>query len=418
MKMLLKNALVLIGGNLEKKDLKISDGIIVEINDSIDNVNNIDDSVAEDSFDLSGMIIIPGFVNTHTHIGMSLLRGFAEDLNFDDWLFKNILPAEEKLTPDAIYFGSLVSMMEMAAHGVVAFCDMYFYEDAVAKAVKDFGLKALLTRGLVDNNGDDNGRLKENISLYEKWHGYDNRIFVGLGPHAPYTCSKEYLLKIVEVAKVNNMIVTMHFFENKWEYDKYSPEEILRLGFDEVHFIPVHCTQLNEDNVEILKGTYPSINTASNMKLGNGIPPVAEMLKKEICITIGTDGPASNNSQNILFDTRVSVLAQKIKNPKNFSVHNAFDSMTINGYKALKLNGGSIEVGAPADLVILEATHPQLQPIQNFLSNLIHSYTDSVYGTIVNGRFVYLDGTYPTIDAQEVLKAFTSFSRKVTGIES
>lgn len=418
MKMLLKNALVLIGGNLEKKDLKISDGIIVEINDSINNVNNIDNFVVEDSFDFSGKIIIPGFVNTHTHVGMSLLRGFAEDLNFDDWLFKNILPAEEKLNYDAIYFASLVSMMEMAAHGVVAFCDMYFYEDAVANAVKDFGLKALLTRGLVDNNGDDNGRLRENIALYEKWHGYDNRIFVGLGPHAPYTCSKEYLLKVVEVAKVNDMIVTMHFFENKWEYDKYSPEEILRLGFDKIHFIPVHCTQLNENNIEILNGTHPSINTVSNMKLGNGIPPVVEMLKRGINITIGTDGPASNNSLNILFDTRVSVLSQKMNGPKNFSVREAFESITKNGYNALRMNGGSIEIGAPADLVILEETHPQLQPIQNFLSNLIHSYTDRVYGTIVNGKFVYLNGKYPTIDTQEVLKAFTIFSRKVTGIEN
>lgn len=410
--MLLKNALVLLEGKLVKKDLRISGDVIVEINDSID------DCTDNDLYDLTGKIIIPGFVNTHTHVGMSLLRGFAEDLQFDNWLFKKILPAEEKLTPDAVYFGSLVSMMEMAAHGIVAFCDMYFHEESVANAVKDFGLKALLTRGLIDNNGDDNGRLKENLELFEKWHGYKNRIFVGLGPHAAYTCSKKYLSKIVEVAKLNDMIVTMHFFENNWEYEKYSPEEIISLGFDELHFIPVHCTQLNKENIHLLSNSYPSINTVSNMKLGNGIPPVAEMLRNGIKITIGTDGPASNNSQNILFDMRVSILAQKMQNPENFNVYAGFESVTKNGYKALRLNGGTIEIGAPADLVILEESHPQLQPIHNFMSNLVHSYTDRVYGTLVDGKFVYLDGKYPTIDAQEVLRAFSNFSKKITGIES
>lgn len=104
-------------------------------------------------------------------------------------------------------------MMEMAAHGVAAFCDMYFHMDAVAHAVADFGLKALLTRGLTDDNGEDAGRLDENIALYNKWHGYDDRIFVGLGPHAPYTCSKEYLKRITDVAIVNDMIVSMHFLK-------------------------------------------------------------------------------------------------------------------------------------------------------------------------------------------------------------
>ncbi len=410
--MILKNALVLIENELRSVDIKVKNGVISEIG----NVLSLERQ--EDVIDLSGKIIIPGFVNTHAHVGMSLFRGFAEDLPFNEWLFNRILPAEERLTPEAVYYGSLVSMMEMASHGIVAFCDMYFYEDVVAQAVADFGMKALLTRGLVDDNGEDNGRLEENLKLYEKWHSYDGRIYIGLGPHAPYSCSKGYLLKIVEVAKANDMIVTMHFFENSWEYDRYSPEEIMKLGFDKIHFIPVHCTHLNSENLDVLTGTYPSINTVSNMKLGNGIPPITEMIKRGFKITIGTDGPASNNSQNILFDLRTSILSQKMSNPENFDVLTAFRSVTVNGYEALRLRGGKIEIGSPADFVVLNQNHVQLQPLDNFLKNLIHSYTDSVYATMVNGKFIYIDGKYPTIDTQEVLEKFTIFSRKVTGTES
>ncbi|MEJ5257426.1 MAG: amidohydrolase [Fervidobacterium sp.] len=410
--MVIKNVLVLINGKLERLDIRILNGYINSLGETIISQDR------EETIDFSGKIITPGFVNTHTHVGMSVLRGYAEDIPFNTWLFERILPAEERLTPEAIYYGSIVSMMEMASHGVVAFCDMYFHEEMVAQAVADFGMKAVITRGLVDSNGDDNGRLDENIKLYEKWHGYDDRIYVGLGPHAPYSCSREYLLRILDVAKSNDMLVTMHFFENAWEYERYSPEEIINLGFDKIHFIPVHCTQLRDEHLEILKNSYPSINTVSNMKLGNGIPPIVEMLKKGIKITIGTDGPASNNSQNVLFDLRTTVLSQKVKSPENFNIYEAFNSITKNGYEALRLSGGEIAVDMPADLVIFDSNHIQLQPKHKFLENLVHSFTDSVYATMVNGKFVYIDGKYPTIDAEEVLSRFSIFSKKVTGIES
>lgn len=410
--MLLKGSKALIGFELKKCDIRIEDGLIKEVSENLTPLEN------EEVLDFEGKIVTPGFVNTHTHVAMSLLRGYAEDLPFNEWLFGKILPAEEKLTLDAVYFGSLVSMMEMASHGVVAFCDMYFHEDMVAKAVADFGMKALLTRGLVDVDGDDNGRLEENLKLFETWNGYENRIYIGLGPHAPYSCSRSYLAKIVEIAKAEDMPVTMHFFENNWEYGKYTPKEIMEIGFDKIHFIPVHCTQLRPQDIPLLDGTYPSINTVSNMKLGNGIPPVTEMLKRNIKISIGTDGPASNNSQNLLFDLRVSVLAQKSSSPENFKVEDAFLAVTKNGYEALRMKGGAIEVGSPADFAIFEESNVQLQPLDNFLKNLVHAYTDRVYATMVNGRFVYIDGKYPNIDAREVLKKFSTFSMMVTGIEN
>lgn len=411
--MLLKNVALLKPNSLELRDIRIDGKIIAEIGQNLRPEQN------EEVIDFRGSKCVSvGFVNTHTHSPMSLLRAFAEDLPFNKWLFEKILPAEDRLTPEAVYFGAIVSMMEMAAHGVVAFCDMYFHMDAVARAVADFGMKAVLTRGLVDKDGDDNGRLQEALELYEKWHGFDDRIFVGLGPHAPYTCSRSYLRKILDVAKMNDMLVTMHFFENSWERERYTPQEIMSIGFDQVHFIPVHCVHLKPDELKLLSCSYPSINVVSNMKLGNGVPPVNKMLKEGLKLTIGTDGPSSNNSLNPLFDMRVTILTQKVSNPENVKVTEAYAILTKHGYEALRLNGGEITPGMPADLILIDLFNPQLQPTNHVLENLIHTFDGRVFATMINGRFVYYDGKFPTIDVQEVLEKFTIFSRMVTGTES
>lgn len=411
--MLLKNLVILRSKYPELGDIRIDGKTIVEIGTSLSPRDG------EEILDFSGTKCVSvGFVNTHTHSPMSLLRAFAEDLPFNKWLFERILPAEEKLTPEAVYYASIVSMMEMVAHGVVAFCDMYFHMDAVARAVADFGMKAVLTRGLVDENGDDNGRLQEALELYEKWHGFEDRIFVGLGPHAPYTCSKPYLRKILDIAKANDMLVTMHFFENSWEREKYSPQEIISLGFDKVHFVPVHCVHLSSDELKLLSHSYPSINVVSNMKLGNGIPPVTEMLKEGLKLTVGTDGPSSNNSLNPLFDTRVMVLTQKMTNPEYVKVNQAYEILTKHGYEALRLQGGELAPGMPADLILIDLSNPQLHPISHVLENIIHTFDGRVFATMVNGKFLYYDGKFPTIDVQEVLKKFTTFSQMVTGTEN
>jgi len=168
----------------------------------------------------------------------------------------------------------------------------------------------------------------------------------------------------------------------------------------------------------MLSNAFPSINVASNMKLGNGIPPILEMLNTGLTLSIGTDGPASNNSLNPLFDLRVAMLSQKMKDPSVFTTDQAFSMLTTNGYKALRLEGGKIEVGSSADFAIFSTNDIQLQPLNRFLNNLLHAHTDSVFATMVNGKFVYYDGEFPTIDSQEVLKQFTTFSKKVTGIEN
>lgn len=414
-KVAIKNVLLQRDGSLVPTDILIEGRRIAAITEA----GTLTGNDGWDVHDFRGeKIALPGFVNAHTHSPMSLLRGFAEDLPFETWLFKRILPAEERLTPRAVYYGSLLSMMEMASHGVVAFCDMYFHMDAVAQAVADFGMKALLTRGLVDREGDDDGRLTENLQLMRKWHGYDERIFVGLGPHAPYTCSRAYLERIVDVARTERLVVTMHFFENAWERERYKPEEIMSLGFDDVHFLPVHCVHLKNEELRLLSGAFPVLCVTSNLKLGSGVPPVADMLEAGLRLSVGTDGPASNNSLNPLLDARILSLTAKLTNPQSATVRDVLRVLTENGYASLGLDGGALTPGSPADITFLNAKHPQLQPLANLSSNLLHAFTDAVFATMVNGRFVYYDGTFPTVDLEEVLRGFSISSREVTGTEN
>ncbi|QTA38006.1 amidohydrolase [Thermosipho ferrireducens] len=413
--MILKNGLVFKSdeNTLEKLDLRIENGKIKEIG------NNLIASKYEELYDLNDKLILPGFINTHTHAAMVIFRGIVEDKSFDDWLFKNIIPLESKLTSEIIYWATLLSQMEMAANGIVAFCDMYMYEEETAKAVADFGMKALLTRGLVDDNGDDGGRLAENLKLYEKWHGYNERIYVGLGPHAPYTCSIEYLKKVCDIAKKENMVVTMHLMENSWEKEKFSINQLLKAGLADIHFLAVHCVHLDDNDINLLANTntYISHNPSSNLKLGNGIAPIQKMFEKGLKITFGTDGAASNNSLNVLFEARLASLLQKKDNPENMKVTDVLNMLTTNGYNALGLTGGKIKVGADADLVVLDLNTPSFYPKENVINHIIHS-TPKVYATMVKGKFLYINGKFPTVNAEEVYKKFTTFYRKVIGTEN
>ncbi|ONN26479.1 amidohydrolase [Thermosipho affectus] len=413
--MILKNAYVLKSWekNPEKLDIKVENGIIVEIKH---NLQQEDDEIIE----LKNKLIIPGLVNTHTHAAMSIFRGIAEDVSFNDWLFKTIIPLEEKLDYKTVYYSTLISLMEMAQNGIVAFCDMYIFEDAVAQAVADFGIKALLTRGLVSENDKiEKTRLNESLKLYNKWHGYDNRIFIGLGPHAPYTCSIPALKEISKISEELDIPITIHLFENKWEREKYSLKEILDTGIANNHLLAVHCIHLDDNDIQLLKNynVYISHNPSSNLKLGNGIAPVTKFINNDLPVTLGTDGPASNNSIDILFEARLATLLQKKDNPKNLSVDKAIKMITYDGYKALNLNGGTIGIGKPADFTIINLNNPSFFPVDNMKKHIIHSKT-SIFATMVNGKFIYFNGKFPTIDEKEVYKQFSNSYKKVIGTEN
>ena len=380
--------------------LRIENGKIVEIGRKTDVCD----------FDLEGKLVIPGFFNTHTHAPMSLLKGISDDEPFDTWLFKKVLPVENKLTEEMIYWGTILAQMEMVKRGIVAFVDMYFKEEWVAQAVADFGMKAVLTRGLVGDERDDGGRLKENLALFEKWHeSHGGRIKIGFGPHSPYLCTPRYLKKIFDVASFNDAIVTMHILEAKKERKMYRLEDLLKLGMSKVKMIAVHCVYMEEGEMKEARKTssfYISHNPSSNLKLGNGVPKVHEMIENELIVSLGTDGSASNNSLDIWHEMRLATLIQKLRNPKFLPSKAAFKIATLNGAVAMGFKrSGRVEEGFDADLVVVDTKKPHYYPEIDLISNLVHAgNSGDVFATMVNGKWLYYDGKFLTVEEEQVYK--------------
>ena len=396
--MILKNALVLIDSRSEvkKADLRIENGKISEIG-----------NIEEEGVDLSGKLIMPAFYNTHTHAAMTIMRGVSDDDPFDVWLFKRVLPIEDKLDGKMVYYGTILAMMEMASKGIAGFVDMYFFLDDVARAVEDFGMRALITRGLVDESGEDNRRLEENLNFAKRWNG-KGLIKAGFGPHAPYSCSKEYLKKIADVAKVENLPVHIHLYEAAWEREKYDYREILEI-FDGVKLIVAHAVQFEDDEIKDLakEDIFVSHNPASNLKLGNGIAKITKMIEEGVNVSLGTDGAASNNSLDIWHEMRLATLLQKMNDPESMKIHQALEMATESGAKVLGINAGKIEIGMDADLVVIDLDKPHYMPIERLKSHIVHSGTSSdVFATMVAGRWIYYDGDFPNIDGDKIIGEF------------
>ncbi|MEJ5229846.1 MAG: amidohydrolase [Pseudothermotoga sp.] len=414
MRISLENALVLKDAFSEPVFLNIliEDGQICQI----DNQKRED---VDQRYELSGKLIMPGLINAHTHAPMTLMRGIAEDMRLQDWLFKKVLPIEDRLTEEDTYYGTMLAQMEMARKGVVAYVDMYFHCDAIAQAALDFGMKALITRGLTDAKGTGKAKLDQNIEYYYRWNDKDGLIKIGFGPHAPYSCSVQYIDQIAKVARDLKAPVTVHLYESKEE--NYSLSQILNTTLSECTVIFAHCVHVKQQDIKLLaaENFFVAHNPTSNLKLGNGISPVQRMLDQGVQVCLGSDGAASNNTLDIFYEMRLAALLQKMDDPTNLSLNQCLAMATINGAKAIGLTAGRIEVGVDADLVVLDIEKPWYLPREALKSHLVHSASSlDVFGTMVKGKWVYLDGTYPTIDQSEVQRKAIEVMKRLIGTES
>ena len=400
MKILLKNVLMISAYNAEP----VKGNVIVE-NGKIAGINTCD-CMEEDQFDeiedLSGLLVIPGAMNTHTHVAMTLFRGFYDGLEMKRWL-DSILRAETRLYDEAVYYASLVGTAEMVRHGCTAFVDMYFFEDAVARAVRDIGIRAYLTRGIVDVDGGLDKRIRENIDIFEQWHGYDGRIWVGFGPHAPYTCSMRCLEKVARIREELNTFVTIHLYETADERCKYRMEDLEKTGILE-NAILVHCVHPPENFTEVVgkHRILVSLNPASNMKLGNGIPPFMEYLEKGIPLSVGTDGAASNNSLNVWKELYLcALIAGDRVNPSELFAM----LWEMPGKFFGKL--GRLQEGYEADLVVINPEVPECVPLGSLRNNLVYSgIPGEVVYVMVKGEWIYREGHFTKIDMKGVLEEF------------
>ena len=422
MNILIKDIMTLEG---IKKNVYIVDDIIAAIDFEPENF------VAGKVISGDGKLLIPGLINTHTHSYMSLFRNVADDLSFEDWLFKNIEPLEERLVPEDAYFGAMLSMIEMIKTGTTCFLDMQMHIHQTSKAADESGMRAVITRGLVGTGDDEGGsrRIKEAREEMEAFKNND-RISFMYGPHAPYSCDLEYLSKVANLAAKDNLGINIHLAESKFEsfqmQEKYgcTPIEMAnKSGVFDVPCVAAHCVNLTDSDIQILKEKHVNvaINPKSNMKLGNGFARVKEMLDAGVNLTIGTDGAASNNSLNLFSEMNATALIYKgnLQDPQAVSAKDIFDFVTINAAKAVGMENqiGIIKEGAKADLCIINTNTPAFRPKNNMLSALSYSASGYEVETVIaNGKVLMENKILTTIDEEKIYYEIEKICERI-GIE-
>ena len=415
---LIKNAFILNSDNSEskKQSLLIKNDIIAEISDEIDE-SNVDKII-----DAKGKILLPGLINTHTHLSMTLFRGLADDLSLDSWLNDHIWPMEANLNGDYCYIGALLGAVELIKSGTTTFSDMYFYMEDVARAIDDAGIRAVLSYGMIDF-GDEERRkneINENLSLFKNCNGMaDGRIKVFLGPHSPYTASEELLVQVRQLADEYNMGIHIHVSETEKEINDSLDEKGLRpfeyldkIGLLGPDVVAAHCVWLSDKEIEIIKKHDVKIshNPCSNMKLASGIAPISKLIENDICVSIGTDGASSNNNLDLIEELKTASLLQKVStlDPKVLNSSQSLAMGTIEGAKALGLDSeiGSIEVGKKADIILIDTNSANMVPDSSSLSsNIIYSANGSnVDTTICNGKILMENKKLTVLDEQEIFE--------------
>ena len=392
--------------------------------------NGYEEPDAKQIIDVCGGLILPGLINGHTHAAMSLFRGLADDLPLMEWLKNYIFPAESKMDESFVYTGTLLACAEMIMSGTTTFCDMYLFEDEVAKAAKKAGIRCLAGEVLYDFPSPNYGPIEKGFKYTEemilKWKN-DPLISIAVEPHSLYTCSPDLLKKASEISRKYEVPLIIHMSESKNEpleakekYGKYPFEHLHLLGVTGQNLIADHCVWVNEAEIEIMAENDVKVihNPESNMKLASGIAPIPDMLKKGITVGLGTDGCASNNNLDLFSEMDSAAKLHKIKtmDPTVMDALTILRMATIEGAKALSLGEktGSLEKGKKADVIIIDTTKPHLVPMYNTYSQLVYTAKGSdVSHSIINGRIVMSNRKLLTLDVDEIIGNACEQAKKV-----
>jgi len=368
--------------------------------------------------DASECAVIPGFINTHTHAAMTLFRSYADDLPLMEWLQTKIWPIEDKLTGEDVYWGTMLSILEMIKSGTTTFADMYFFMDDVARAVEESGIRANLARGLVGIGPHAETALKEAARFVKDWQGKaGGRITTMLGPHALYTCPPDYLKKVAEAAGNLGVGIHIHLAETLGEiediqrqYGKRPVELMDSIGFFDRRVLGAHLVHVDDQEIEILyqKKVGVAHNPQSNMKLASGVAPVTRMLSRGIPVSLGTDGASSNNNLDMIKEMRAASFLAKVTgmDPTAVPAYQALMMATINGARALGMSDeiGQIAVGKKADLVLVDFHKPHLYPPHDTAGHLVYAAQGSdVKTVIVDGKIIMEDYRVKTLDEEKIL---------------
>lgn len=372
---------------------------------------------ADEILDGENKLLTPGFVNAHTHLGMSYFRNYADDLALMDWLQNEIWPIEAKLNAEDIYWSSMLSIIENIKSGVTTFCDMYYEMDRVGDAAIESGIRGVLTRGMTDVDGKGEEKLQEFDALYNNYHNRsDGRIKVVPAPHAIYTCSTGFLKEISDNAKkLYDNIIHIHLSEtltevenSKKEYGMTPIEYVNSLGLLDSQIIAAHCVHITDEEIELVKDKkfYPVYNPSSNLKLASGFTPVDKMLKNNIKMAMGTDGDSSNNNQDFVEEMHIGGIVNKAvtMNEKAVPAIEILKMATVNGAEALGFEKlGLIKEDYLADLTVFDLESNSFTPRNNLISALVYSANSSdVESVICDGKFIMRDRKLVNVDEEKV----------------
>jgi len=426
---LIHNGIIL---TMDNQNTIIPNGMIAISQNTISYVGNNEKGsiTAKKELDIQGGLILPGLINSHTHAPMTLFRGLADDLPLVDWLNNYIFPVERKMDEDFVRVGSLLACAEMILSGTTTFCDMYLFEEEVARAAKEAGMRSMVGEVLYDFPSPNYGELENGFrytnELIERWSG-DPLVNIAIEPHSLFTCGEELLCKANDLALKKEVPLILHLAETKEEVTevekkfKTRPVQHLNdLGLLGPHLILDHCVYINKSEIEVLAENNVCIvhNPESNMKLASGIAPVPDMIAKGIPVGLGTDGCASNNNLDLFGEMDMAAKLHKVNNldPTVMNAQTLIKMATKDGAKVLGLEkiAGSLEVGKRADLIVIDTNKPHLVPMYNAYSHLVYAASGhDVKHSIIDGKIVMEDRRLLTLDVEDIIKRSKEKSYKV-----
>lgn len=365
--------------------------------------NNVPRLSWDAEIDCKGNLLMPGFKDAHTHSAMTFLRSYADDVPLQKWLNEKVFPMEAKLSGEDIYRLTKLAILEYLTSGITSIFEMYLTPDTIAEACLDMGMRCVLVSGL-NNFSSSVEQLEEE---YLKWNQKNSLISYQLGFHAEYTCSKELLYRVSQLAHKYKAPVYTHLAETKQEVEEcrarygMTPAVFLEsMGVFDYGGGGYHCVHMTDDDMEVFRRRrlYAITNPASNMKLASGIAPVAEFEKKKIPVAIGTDGPASNNCLDMFREMFLVTGLSKLRegDAASMDAMNVLNMATVNGAKSMRLGKSDVLAkGKNADIIMIDLQQPNMQPIHNIPKNLVYSGSKSnVCMTMINGKILYRNGEF------------------------
>lgn len=380
--------------------------------------------------DVQGMVVLPGFINVHTHLPMTLLRGYADDLPLHEWLTEHIFPAEARMvTEESVRVGVRLALVEMIKSGTTCFNDMYFFEDAVAEEARKAGMRGVVGESLIDFPTPGFKTLEEGVrqteALMRKWQG-DDRITPGVCAHAPYTCSAETLRRAKGLADRWNTRLQVHVAETRREVEVIRE----RTGMTPVHYLDsldildsrmmaAHCVWLTPEEMELMarRGAAMGHCPKSNLKLGSGMADTDRCIKAGMTVGLGTDGTASNNTLDMVEEMRFAALVAKGRNgdPTALDARTALRMATIEGARAIGLGEvtGSIEAGKRADLIVVHADASNMVPVYDIYSAVVYAMNSkNIYSSMVEGEWLMKGRQLTTLDKDAVVAEMINYIKR------